>query len=66
MELLPCLVARDGEAGADIGIQLELLPESKVQGAVSLANGGCHGAFEPNLVLLQGANNNYLCHTRLF
>lgn len=51
---LPSL-ARSPEAGAHIGVQLQLLAQGEVEGAEALANGGGHGPLQANAVLLRQA-----------
>lgn len=42
------------EAGAHVGVQLQLLAEREVEGAEALADGGGHGALQADAVALQG------------
>lgn len=42
------------EAGAHVGVQLQLLAEREVEGAEALADGRGHGALEADAVALQG------------
>ncbi len=48
----PGLVAGDGEAGAHVGVQLQLLAQRQVQAAVALADGRRHGPLQAHLVFL--------------
>lgn len=46
------LVTGKAEAGAHVGIQLQLLPEGEVEGPEPLADGGCHRTLQADAMLL--------------